>query len=35
MIAKWMDFGGLNGGLSLFRQRWSFEPNKDDAAVLP
>jgi hypothetical protein len=33
MIAKWMDFGGLNGGFSLFRQRWSFEPDKDDAAV--
>ena len=29
MIAKWMDFGGLNGGFSLFRERWNWGP-KDD-----
>ncbi len=33
MIAKWMDFGGLKGGFSLFRRRWSFEPDNGDAAV--
>ena len=33
MIAKWMDFGGLKGGFSLFRRRWSFEPDNDVAAV--
>ena len=29
MIAKWMDFGGLKGGFSLFRRHWSFEPDND------
>ena len=33
MIAKWMDFGGLKGGFSLFRRRWSFEPDNADDAV--
>jgi hypothetical protein len=33
MIAKWMDFGGLKGGLSLFRRRWSFEPDNAVNAV--
>ncbi|MBN1491276.1 MAG: hypothetical protein JXA69_15290 [Phycisphaerae bacterium] len=31
MIAKWMDFGGLNGGFSLFRKRWSWGPESDKA----
>ena len=33
MIAKWMDFGGLKGGLSLFQRRCSFEPDNDDDNV--
>jgi hypothetical protein len=33
MIAKWMDFGGHKGGFSVFRRRWSFEPDRDDNAV--
>lgn len=26
MIARWMDFGGLSGGFSLFPKRWGWEP---------
>ena len=27
MWARWMDLGGLNGGLSLFPRRWGWEPH--------
>ncbi len=27
MIEQWLDYGGLGGGLSLFRKRWGWEPN--------
>ncbi|MFI5386674.1 MAG: hypothetical protein ACHQ50_11205 [Fimbriimonadales bacterium] len=26
MIVRWMDFGGLKGGLSLFPRRWGWDP---------
>jgi hypothetical protein len=26
MIIRWMDFGGLGGGMSLFPRRWGFAP---------
>ncbi|MEO6437245.1 MAG: hypothetical protein ABIP55_16000 [Tepidisphaeraceae bacterium] len=26
MIARWMDFGGLRGGVSLFPRRWGWDP---------
>ena len=26
MAARWMDFGGLNGGFSLFPRRWGWDP---------
>ncbi len=26
MVARWMDFGGLSGGFSLFPRRWGWEP---------
>ena len=26
MIVRWIDFGGLDGGLSLFPRRWGWEP---------
>lgn len=27
MFVRWMDFGGLNGGLSLFPKRWGWDPH--------
>ena len=29
MWLRWMDFGGLNGGLSLFPKRWGWDPQVD------
>lgn len=26
MVTRWMDFGGLSGGLSLFPRRWGWQP---------
>jgi len=26
MFVRWMDFGGLGGGISLFPRRWGFDP---------
>lgn len=29
MILRWMDFGSVEGGFSLFSKRWGFDPSRD------